>query len=389
MDPQYIIFCNDPIIFSVGPFGIRWYSLLFGLIFFLAQPIGYYILKREGKPLQDMDSLLLYTMLGTVIGARLGHTLFYEFTYYAQHPLEIIFPVVFTATGFEITGYRGLASHGGAIGITIAIFLYLYRLDASLWPPKWQVHKRTRPGQSFLWLLDRMVILIALGASFIRMGNFMNEEILGRPTHSTYGVVFTHNVTQALSSECQSIDQIVVHKKPVTSAEHTHHYLPAEMEVTFKKSGFAAYEVHRLLERHIKYMLMHDARVRQHIYEPEGPLSYQLSQNAQGAYVARIATSVIPRHPAQLYESLSCLLLFFVLLLWWHRAHASIRPGSMTGVFLIYVFGLRFFYEFIKEGKVVLGHILPLHVGQWLSIPLVLIGILFLWYASRQAPRHD
>ncbi|MEL6539448.1 MAG: prolipoprotein diacylglyceryl transferase [Bacteroidota bacterium] len=391
MNSLHIITNNSPTIFSLAGLEIRWYSLLFALGFILGQPLGYYIFKREGKSLKDIDAITLHLILGTVIGARLGHVLFYDFAYYSQHPLEAILPISFTAHGLRFIGYRGLASHGAVAGITLALYIYLhYHIKISLWPPKLQVRKQTRPGQSYLWLVDRIVILVALGGCFIRMGNFMNEEILGKPTQSTYGVVFTHGVGQQLLKSHRGIDSVKVRKRPGAAFTQTgHSYPPVDMIIQFKKSGFSEHELRRFLEHKVKNMLAYNTQISQHIYEPAGSLSYELSVNDRGAYVAHIATAAIPRHPAQLYESLSCLLLFFILFLWWYRAGVKLRPGSTIGFFFVYVFGLRFFYEFIKEGKVVLGSVLPWHVGQWLSIPLVFIGTALLWHASRQSQHSE
>ena len=155
----------DPVIFQVGPLPLRWYSLGWLLAF----GVGFYIVRwmylREDKPEQDLDSLLLYMMLGAMIGARLGHVLFYRPAYYFSHPIEII---------AVWKGLRGLASHGGALGIMVAIYLYC----------------RKRPDQPYLWVLDRVAVPTALGGMFIRLGNLMNSEILGVPSDVPWAFSF-------------------------------------------------------------------------------------------------------------------------------------------------------------------------------------------------------
>ena len=116
---------------------------------------------------------MLYVVIGTLAGARLGHTLFYEFGYYKNHLLEIILPFRITNGQFELSGYQGLASHGGAIGILLAVALYCRKYK-----------------QSFLWIMDRLVIVVALSGFFIRVGNFFNSEIIGKPTNLSWGVIF-------------------------------------------------------------------------------------------------------------------------------------------------------------------------------------------------------
>ena len=153
----------DPEVFSLGPLSIRYYGLLFAAAFFLGFVIIRRIYEGEGKPEGDLDSLLTHMMVGTVAGARIGHCLFYDPSYYLSHPIEIL-----------KVWEGGLASHGGAVGIFTSLYIYA----------------RKHPDQPYLWILDRMVIVIALAGLFIRTGNFLNSEILGIPTEVPWAVVF-------------------------------------------------------------------------------------------------------------------------------------------------------------------------------------------------------
>lgn len=158
---------------DLGFLTIHFYSLMFVIAFTL----GWYLMKsifnREGVPLEKLDSLFIYMVLATLIGARLGHVFFYDWDYYQDHLLEIFLPVQFEPE-FQFTGFRGLASHGAAIGIIIAMYLYCKKV----------LHKPV------LWILDRVVIPVAIGGMFVRIGNFMNSEIIGKPTNSDFGVIF-------------------------------------------------------------------------------------------------------------------------------------------------------------------------------------------------------
>jgi len=153
----------DPTLFRLGPLAPRWYGLLFATGFLIGFYLMRHVFRREGKPVQDLDFLLLYLLGGTVLGARLGHILFYAPGYYVSNPLEI--PQIWEG---------GLASHGGLIGVVLAIWLYC----------------RRREDQPFVWLLDRLAAPVALTGSLIRLGNFFNSEILGVPTDLPWGVVF-------------------------------------------------------------------------------------------------------------------------------------------------------------------------------------------------------
>jgi phosphatidylglycerol:prolipoprotein diacylglycerol transferase len=144
-------------------FGIRWYSLLYGAAFFLGYNILFWEFKKENKNTDGADQLLMYMFFAVLIGARLGHVFFYQWDYYSQHLLEIV----------QIWK-GGLASHGAAIAITIALILYKYK----------------HPEYTFLWIIDRVAIPTAIGGSFIRFGNFFNSEIVGDYTDGSWGVVF-------------------------------------------------------------------------------------------------------------------------------------------------------------------------------------------------------
>lgn len=153
----------SPEIFSLGGLSVRWYGLFWAMSFYLGYEIMFRIFKKEGVPLNQVDKLLLYMAAGSIIGARLGHCFFYDFEYYSRNPVEIL-----------MIWRGGLASHGGAAGILLALYYYQKKVS----------------NQSFWWLLDRLVIPIALGAFFIRMGNLMNSEIYGIETSLPWGFVF-------------------------------------------------------------------------------------------------------------------------------------------------------------------------------------------------------
>ena len=164
---------NPPDGLDLGIFEIKYYSLMFVIAFIC----GWYIMKkfylREGESVQKLDSLFIYMVVSTLIGARLGHVIFYQPELFLQDPISVFLPIR-TVPEFEYTGFRGLASHGAAIAIIVAMFMYSKR-----------VLKR-----NVLWILDRIVIPVAWGGIFVRLGNFINSEIIGKATGTDYGVVF-------------------------------------------------------------------------------------------------------------------------------------------------------------------------------------------------------
>lgn len=384
----YVIWDINPILFPLGTFGVRWYSLLFAAGFLLGRQLWYYFLKEEGKPIGDLDALVLHIMLGTIIGARLGHVLFYDLSYYSQHPLEIFLPFVFTPT-FKFTGYSGLASHGAAIGILTAIYIYVnYAITLSLFPPRLTVKRQRRAGQGYLWVADRMMIVVALAGCLIRIGNFMNSEIIGRPTHNQQGVLFARNLTYRIQRSSRAINQVKVTKSN-TKAPHHAQYQPIIITISFKHAGLEESVARGFLEHDIKHLLIRDPGIAEHVYEAKNsPLQYTLSRDRKGTSIAHITTLGIPRHPAQLYEALSCLVLFSLLFYQWRIKKSRLRPGTIFGLFLIIVFGLRTIYEFFKESDIVCETILgPLRTPQILSLPLVIIGVILLLYSANRRER--
>jgi prolipoprotein diacylglyceryl transferase len=249
-----------PEIFELGPIRVRWYGLLFAVGFLIGFKIVHWMYTVEKKPVRDLDRTLIYMILGTIIGARLGHCFFYEPAYYLAHPGEIV-----------KFWKGGLASHGGAIGIFVALFLYT----------------RRRPDQPFLWLLDRVAVPTALGGFFIRLGNLFNSEIIGvGPTSVPWAFVF------------ERVDDV-------------------------------------------------------------------------------------PRHPAQLYESISYGVIFVILFTVYRKHRAATPRGLLLGLFFTLVFTARFLVEFVKMRQAAYSEGLPLSVGQMLSLPLVVIGIVLLVRAAR------
>lgn len=169
----YINWNIDPIIFSLGSLGIRYYSLCWLIGFAL----GYYFIKKvfikEKLDTELLWPLLYYTAIGALIGARLGHCIFYDWAYFSKHIIEIFLPIQITAHGIKFIGYTGLASHGGAIGVIIALILFSKK------------HKIP-----FLNLLDKIAFVTPIAGAFIRIGNFFNSEIIGGPANVAWAVIF-------------------------------------------------------------------------------------------------------------------------------------------------------------------------------------------------------
>ena len=164
----------DPVLFSAGSFAVRYYSLCWLAAFASCYYVMRSIFRREGLSTDNLEALLVYVFLGTFIGARLGHCLFYETHYYLSHPWRIVLPLYERADGSWGFGFMGLASHGAAVGIVAALILYARRYRFPMWD-----------------LLDKLGVVAPLGGAFIRLGNFFNSEIIGAPTDGPWAVVFS------------------------------------------------------------------------------------------------------------------------------------------------------------------------------------------------------
>lgn len=261
----------DPVIVNLfGKFPIRYYSLLFAGGLFLGYLIVKRIWLREKYSMEHLDKLAFYIFVATVLGARLGHCLFYEPGYYLKHPLEMILPFNFRGGTFNYTGFQGLASHGGILGVFIAIWLFARKFKHDIFH-----------------ILDKVAVGGALTGAFIRLGNFMNSEILGKATGSDFGVVF------------ERVDSVV-------------------------------------------------------------------------------------RHPAQLYESIAYFMIFGVLLFLYNKKSMRRQDGFLFGLFFTLLFIARFVIEFFKINQVSFEDGMAYNMGQLLSIPFILFGLVMMYLKRKK-----
>ncbi len=261
-----------PVLFpEVGPWPIRYYGLLFVAGFLIGLKIMEKMLQKDQVPAEWLDPLFVYMFVATLVGARLGHVFFYDWAYYQNHIGEIFLPF----SSGEFTGFTGLASHGAAVGIIFSLWLFSKRVSK----------------KSVLWILDRIVVTVALAGMFIRLGNFANSEIFGVATNLPWGV-------------------------------------------RFLQSGYADAE--------------------------------------------------IPRHPTQIYEALCYLVSFVILSYMYWLTKAKEKLGLLFGSFLVLIFTARFFIEFVKEDQKAFEADMMLNMGQWLSVPFIIVGLYFMFRKSKE-----
>jgi phosphatidylglycerol:prolipoprotein diacylglycerol transferase len=356
---SYIIWNPNPIFLRFGSFTIFWYSFLFALGFIVSRFVIISIYKTEKRFKNNLDFLLVYMIVGTVIGARIGHVVFYEPFKYLNNPIDIL-----------KIWEGGLSSHGCAIGILIALYFYVYKIE--LKGKKWQITKHHRQGHSWLQIVDRMAIVVALGSIFIRFGNFMNSEIIGTPTGSNYGVVFVGTKIQEIKNRIPAVKMISIIDQDA-NLNTNHPKLTLEIQLYERISSLE--QATNILIKNVKPLLLKKQKIPTLIHTEDGRMN--VIKTSQG-YKGYFKMDGIVRHPSQLYEAAVCLLTFLILMLVWSKKKDQTPHGLIWGLFLLFIFGSRILQEVIKENNVTFGNNFVLNQGQFLSIPFVLLGFLLI-----------
>ncbi len=354
---QYILWNADPEIFELFGRGVRWYGLLFAGSFYLAALMLRRILLKKNMKDEQINKLIIFLVIGCLVGLRLGHCLFYEPGYYLSNPIEIL-----------KIWKGGLASHGAAIGILIALYLFIRKTDFS-----------------YLWLLDRIVIVVLFIAPFIRTGNLMNSEIIGDTTNKSFAFLYVHGVDDELSRKNgKYIDKTTITQTEKDTVVDHIQYSELNLEIFFKKN-FPEDKIDDFIYQYFVQRIDNDSdlkyNVRFFVDKPDIEV-IELSGN----YKAVITIYGIPRHPSQVYEAFAYLSFFLIFIVYYIRQKGMIREGFLFGMFLILVFGFRFFVEFLKEVQVSFESTMLLNMGQLLSIPLVIFGILIVLRSQKKLP---
>ena len=360
---SFIVWDPSPSVFE-GFDRLRWYGLLFALGFIISQQIMVYFFKKEGKNPALVDQLTIYMVLATIIGARLGHVLFYEPEKYLGNPLNIL-----------KIWEGGLASHGAAISIPIALWLYTKR----------------NQGMRYLWVVDRIVIVVALTGVLIRTGNLMNSEIGGKDTNSDTGIVYARDTEEILSSLRVPIESIEAYQPTDRDTElKGTGIVPVNFDVVITKGNYTKESLESILSQDIKYALTQFNSSKEFLAEPlNTPLQLEVKEQATN-YLVTVKTLGRVKYPTQIFEAVSYFLIFLLLLSLWMKYKSKLPDGLLCGLFFILVFGSRFGWEFFKEVQVDFEQSMQLNMGQLLSIPLITIGLILVIRALKKgSPKID
>lgn len=353
---DYVVWSPNPAVFP-GFERLRWYSLFFALGFIISQQVMIYIYRKEGHDERLVDRLTIYMVVATILGARLGHVLFYEPEKYLSNPIDIL-----------KVWEGGLASHGAAIGILFALWLYARKV----------------PTQSYLWVVDRIVIVVAMTGAMIRIGNLMNSEIGGKPTGTDSGFVFARDTEEILETLKLPIEEVDAYKPKDRGNELVGKgIVPVNFDIAVTKGGYEEQDLRNAIERDVKYVLTQFRSSKEYLAEdPSTALDYTLSDKGDH-YLITVKTFGIAKYPTQIYEAISYFIIFLCLLAGWFKYKERIPDGLFLGIFLITVFGMRFGWEYLKENQVDFEEGMTLNMGQTLSIPLVIAGVALVIYALK------
>lgn len=359
----FIVWDPSPTIFE-GVDRFRWYGLLFALGFIISQQIMVHFFKKEGKNPALVDQLTIYMVLATIVGARLGHVLFYEPEKYLGNPLNIL-----------KIWEGGLASHGAAISIPIAIWLYC----------------RRNQGLRYLWVVDRIVIVVALTGALIRTGNLMNSEIGGKDTNSDTGIVYARDTEEILSTLRVPIESIEAYKPLDRDGENIGTgIVPVNFDLVISKGNYTKESLESVLSQDIKYALTQFNSSKEFLAEPQDtPLQLEITEQAT-SYLITVKTLGRVKYPTQIFEAVTYFLIFLLLLSLWMKYKSKLPDGLLFGLFFILVFGARFGWEFLKEVQVGFEQSMQLNMGQLLSLPLITIGLVMVIRALKKgSPKID
>lgn len=351
---DFLIWSPDPNIFIIPVLDhpVRWYGLLFAGGFILSQQVMFWLFKQEGRPEKDVEKLTVYMVVATIIGARLGHCLFYNPAHYLANPIEIL-----------KIWEGGLASHGGALGIIAAIYLF----------------SKKYPQYPTLWMLDRLVIVVALTGAMIRTGNFFNSEMEGKMTSSNFGVVYAHYTEDVLRYDDRKIDDVEFVKGGEMQSD-TPGMHPITAKITYARGVELTAADKAFYENQIRSALLRYTEVTQHIdFGKDQPLAYKFYEE-DGRAVAEIYGLGIARHAAQLYEAGYCVLLMLFFFWIWKTKRTTLPHGFCFGLFMALLWSLRFVDEFFKLNQEAFEEGMVLNMGQILSIPLVLSGLVMVYF---------
>ena len=292
----------SPEIFNLFGISVRYYGMMFVIAFLLGAFLLKKIYKNEDVNEDHVESLFMYVVIATILGARLGEVFFYSWDYYQNHLLEILLPIKEINGTYKFIGFRGLASHGAAIGIILGMYFYTRKYTYKSW----------------MWILDRIVIPVASGAAFVRIGNLMNSEIVGKTTNSSIGFQFIRDKYSKYEA----------------------------MFITKAKTEEKAFD-----------LIQNSPRFKQYLAD-------------------------VPfRYPTQIFESLSYVIIFVILWYVYWKTNKKDKTGYIFGLFMVLLWSVRLVIEFFKEAQIESREdwVGILNTGQLLSIPMILVGLYFMF----------
>lgn len=364
MMTSYILWNINPEIFTLGPFTLRWNTLLILIAYLTGRRLLFYIFRKERADSADVTILTGYLLILSLLFARLVFVALYEPQIIWTNPAEVLFPFSFRP-GFHLTDSAGFSIYGAAMGALVAVWLY---------------SRKKKTDHQFLNTLDRVSLLSALTAVFLFSGSFLNSEIVGKPTDSPVGIVFTHPVEDGLKTvPCcimrnpngeNPLIQVVARRDNTVPKSDTLHQ--GVILYLFFKPGATEQLVNEFLIGDVKTFLFDMA---DYVHEPgTEPLHYSIIVAKDGQYIGRVQTRGITRHPVQIIGALISLTVFVLLFIAWHKKKRVLTPGKLSGYFMIAFWSVHLVMGFLTEKQ---G--LP---EKTMDIILILSGIIVLAFSA-------
>lgn len=361
-ETNYFLWEPDIYLIEINNFKLRWYALFFVIAFLLGRLLIVYFHKKEGKSSPSTIFQLFFAVIGTLFGARMGHVLFYQ-------------PDLLQVDFFELFKFwkQGLSSHGTAFGMLLSLFLFCHRIEFKGLKIKFK--DRFLPNNSYLQIMDRLVIGIAMGAVLIRIGNFINSEMIGIPTNSGYGVVFLNPFTEEVKQTLPFVKDV---SYEILGEDFALGKPFLQVSIFFDNKNYLEERIKAGVDRLFFQIFGRSPGTYQNIFNPQGNKLKYRYERTPNAFSLTFKAVGIARHPTQLYESLTLFLTFLFLFSLWKCKGNSLVPGHILGWFLIILFSFRLIHEILKENQTGFAADWQLNTGQILSLPYIVLGLVLL-----------
>jgi prolipoprotein diacylglyceryltransferase len=362
----------SPDIISFGPFELKWVTALLVVAILVGRKLLHYIYKREGKAIGEAGLVYSLVLIGAILGARLIYVTLIDSDILFNKPMQVLFPFEFNR-GIKFVGGSQFSMLGSLVGVIVVLLIYA-----------------KVKGKSFFWTLDKGFLLLLVALVFLRAGNLIQSEYIGKPTDSPLGMLFVNKVEEDLKKLPCCAMRNPGGENPLDTVRirngkqmlHTGTGYKPLIIYLFFKDGATEQLVNEFLIGDVKTLLFD---LSQLIYEPgTEPLHYTIFvEGAANNYMTRIQTIGISRHPLQLYEAVAFLVLFIFIIGYWSKNYQQLQPGRIAALLITSIASIHFVVEFLNDLPRPLVKAIPFTTDQYLCIPILIFGIVLLLKSAK------